>query len=77
MPKTCKSNGVLRDSVANGGVIHEQRALKTGIYRGNPGQYRMWPSSRMGIRLNGFSLEERLMKHQLVGEVMAHQGYDA
>ena len=76
VPKTCKSNGVLRDSVANGGVIHEQRALKPGIYRGNSGQYQMWRELGIKISLNGFSLLERFMAYQVVGEVMAHQGDD-
>ena len=62
--------------VANGVVIHEKRALKTGIYRGNPGQYPMWWRAGISIPLNGFSLQERLMAYQVVGEVMAHQADD-
>jgi hypothetical protein len=62
--------------VANGVVIHEKRALKSGIYRGNSGQYQMWRRDRMIFPLNGFSLKERLMAYQVVGEVMAHQADD-
>ena len=62
--------------VANGVVIHEKRALKFGIYRGNPEQYQMRRSGGITIPLNGFSLKERLMAYQVVGEVMAHQADD-
>ncbi len=36
----------------------------------------MWPLSGIWEGLNGFSLKERLMAYQLVGEVTAHQGDD-
>ena len=78
MPKTCKSNAMaLRGlGVANGGVIRKQRALKIGIYRGNPEQYRMWPFRGISGRLNGFSLQERLTAYQVVGGVTAYQADD-
>ena len=62
--------------MANGVVIHEKRALKSGIYRGNSEQYQMWRRDRMIFPLNGFSLKERLMAYQVVGVVMAHQADD-
>ena len=62
--------------MANGGVIHKQRALKSGIYGRKAAQYQMW--RRLGIEapLNGFSLWERLMAYQVVGGVTAYQADD-
>ncbi len=62
--------------MANGGVIHKQRALKSGIYGRKAGQYWMWRDLGIGIPLNGFSLQEWFMAYQVVGEVTAHQAYD-
>lgn len=36
----------------------------------------MWQRDGIFSLLNGFSLYERLMAYQLVGEVTAHQGDD-
>ncbi len=36
----------------------------------------MWPGLGIEFRLNGFSLQERLMTHQVVGGVTAYQAYD-
>ncbi len=36
----------------------------------------MWPFEDILEGLNGFSLQERLIAYQLVGGVMAYQGYD-
>jgi hypothetical protein len=36
----------------------------------------MWRRPGIGMSLNGFSLWERLMAYQVVGEVTAHQAYD-
>ncbi len=76
MPKTCKSNEGSNTLVANGGVIHKQRAPKTGIYSRKDGQYRMWREIGIDFSLNSFLLWERLMAYQVVGEVMAHQADD-
>ena len=62
--------------MANGGVIHEQSAKKTGIYSRKVGQYPMWLGLGIEIQLNIFLLLEEFMAYQLVGGVMAHQGDD-
>jgi len=62
--------------VANGGVIHEQFARKTGIYSRKAGQYPMWLYLGIEMKLNSFLLPEKLMAYQLVGGVMAYQGDD-
>ncbi len=36
----------------------------------------MWPLTGICEGLNGFSLRERLMAYQVVGEVTAHQADD-
>ena len=68
--KACKSNGRSNTAVANGLVTRRYKPST----RAQPGEIRA--NSRWSRKGKDLSVEDWSASYQLVGEVMAHQGYD-
>ena len=79
MSKACKSNGSYAITSKTNSGKRERNTLVTYLQVVN-NHWKRWlthdivPTVNVGMK--GLPPEERPMSYQLVGEVMAHQGYD-